>query len=82
MITRSDKLTFITINPLSGRADVSITETFTDDVDGTTVATARGLTDAEAVAAYGSGATATFLAAALAYVNAIKAPSAPAVTLP
>jgi len=82
MITRTDKLTSVVVNPLAQTADVQITETFTDSADGTTVATARGLGDVPAAAAYNAPATQTFLAAALAYVNAIRPANAPAVTLP
>ena len=82
MITRTDKLTSVTVNPLALTVDVQITEAFTDNADGTTVATARGLTPTETIAAYNAPATQTFLAAALAYVNAIRPAAAPAVTLP
>ena len=82
MITRTDKLTSLTVNPLALTVDVQITKTFTDSADGTTVVTARGLGDAQASAAYNAPATQTFLAAALDYVNALRPANAPAVTLP
>lgn len=81
MLTRVDQLTSITINPLSGRADVTITTTITDSADGSVTKRAWQITDVQSQAWFNAAPTQNYLAAAVAAANGAKIAGGPAITL-